>query len=94
MHGACILAMALAYAGLDARRVHGLPSSEELRALPASMGVDARAFLAARAPDLAMDQLAGLLGPRAARLGPLWDVWGLARPVLLGPRRSLGSLSG
>jgi hypothetical protein len=88
------LAMALAYAGLDARRVRGLPSAEELRALPASMGVDARAFLAAGAPDLAIDQLAALLGARAARLGPLWDVWGLARPVLLGPRRSLGSLSG
>jgi hypothetical protein len=88
------LAVALAYAGLDARRVRGLPSAEELRALPASIGVDARAFLAAGAPDLAMDQLVALLGPRAARLGPLWDVWGLARPVLLGPRRSLGSLSG
>jgi hypothetical protein len=88
------LAMALAYAGLDARHVRGLPSAEELRALPASMWVDARAYLAAGAPDLAMDQLAALLGSSAARLGPLWDIWGLARPVLLGPRRSLGSLSG
>ena len=73
------LAMALAYAGLDTRHVRGLPSAEELRALPASIGVDARSFLAAFAPDLAMDQLVrgagdagrqagatlGCLGPRA-----------------------------
>jgi hypothetical protein len=86
------LAMALAYAGLDARHVRGLPSAEELRALPASIGVDARSFLATFAPDLAMDQLVRWLEVRANKLGPLWDVWGLVRPALLSPRRSLGSL--
>ena len=54
------LAMALAYAGLDARNVRGLPSAAELRTLPSSIGVDARAFLATFAPDLAMDQLVRL----------------------------------
>ena len=88
------LAMALAYAGLDARRVRGVPSSEELRALPASIGVDARSFLAAFAPNLAMDQLVPALEMRAAKLAPLWDAWGLVRPVLLSPRRSLGTLPG
>lgn len=88
------LAMALAYAGLDARHVRGLPSAEELRALPASIGVDARSFLATFAPDLAMDQLVRWLEVRANKLGPLWDAWGLVRPVLLSPRRSLGSLPG
>jgi hypothetical protein len=88
------LAMALAYAGLSTRQVRRLPSAEELRALPASIGVDARAWLAAFAPDLAIDQLVRLLEERAVRLGPLWDAWGLIRPILLSPRHLLGSLPG
>jgi hypothetical protein len=88
------LSLALAYAGLDARNVRGLPSAADLRTLPSSIGVDARAFLAAFAPDLAMDQLVRLLEVRAVNLGPLWDGWGLVRPVLLSPRRSLGTLPG
>jgi hypothetical protein len=88
------LAMALAWAGVNARNVRGLPNAADLQALPASIGVDARAFLAAYAPDLAMDQLVRLLDVRAAKLGPLWDAWGLVRPVLLSPRRQLGSLPG
>jgi hypothetical protein len=88
------LSLALAYAGLDARNVRGLPSAAELRTLPSSIGIDARAFLAAFAPDLAMDQLVRLLEVRAVKLAPLWDAWGLVRPVLLSPRRSLGTLPG
>ena len=88
------LSLALAYAGLDARNVRGLPSAADLRTLPSSIGIDARAFLAAFAPDLAMDQLVRLLEVRAVKLGPLWDAWGLVRPILLSPRRSLGMLPG
>jgi hypothetical protein len=88
------LTVALAYAGLDPRNRRGLPDDAALRALPASIRVDGRAFLAERAPDLAMDQLVPLLETRAAVLGPLWDAWGVVRPVLLSPRRSLGSLPG
>jgi hypothetical protein len=88
------LAMALAYAGLDTRLRRSLPGAEELRLLPRSIGVDARAWLAAFAPDLDMEQLVRLLESRAAKLGPLWDAWGLVRPVLLGPRHQLGSLPG
>jgi hypothetical protein len=88
------LSMALAYAGLDPRNMRALPSAEDLRALPESIGVDARAFLAAHAPDLAVDHLVRILGRRAAQLEPLWDIWGHVRPILLGERRSLGSLTG
>ena len=40
-------------------------------------------FLASRAPDLAVGKLIDLLGPRAERLGELWDMWGRLRPLLL-----------
>ena len=88
------LSMALAYAGLDARNMRHLPSAEELRSLPLSIGVDGRAFLAALAPDLAIDHLVHSLGRRAATLEPLWDAWGQVRPILMSDRRSLGSLPG
>ncbi len=61
------LSMALAYAGLDARNMRDLPDSEDLRQLPGSIGVDGRAYLAARAPSLAMDQLVSALGVAPSR---------------------------
>jgi len=88
------LSMALAYAGLDARNMRGLPSAEDLRQLPLSIGVDARAFLASVAPDLAVDRLVPVLDRRAERLAALWNAWGHVRPVLLSERRSLGSIAG
>jgi hypothetical protein len=77
------LSMALAYAGLDARSLRRLPSDAELRELPRSIGVDARALLMDEAPDLALDQVVRMLGHRADPLGPLWDDWGYVRPILL-----------
>lgn len=88
------LSMALAYAGLDPRNMRDLPSAEDLRELPHSIGVDARAFLAAQAPDLAVDGLARILGRRATQLEPLWNEWGQVRPILLGDRHALGSVPG
>ncbi len=88
------LSMALAYAGLDARNMRDLPSSEDLRSLPGSIGVDARAYLAAQAPTLAVDQLVGVLGRRSDQLELLWNEWGQVRPVLLADRHELGSLPG
>jgi hypothetical protein len=88
------LSMALAYAGLDARNMRGLPSAEELRALPGSIGVDGRAFLAARAPELAIDNVVRALGRRAAALEPLWNEWGQVRPTLLSDRHALESVPG
>jgi hypothetical protein len=82
------LAMALGYAGMDVRYVRTLPGSVELAAMPASIGVDARAFLAAHAADLGVDQLVRLLGPRAAAMESLWDAWGQVRPVLFSERKA------
>lgn len=89
------LSMALAYAGLDARNMRGLPTSDELRALPGSIGVDARAFLAANAPELTVDHVVRSLDARRAeQLEPLWNEWGQVRPVLLMDRHALGSVPG
>ncbi|MEX1296863.1 MAG: hypothetical protein AB1Z67_11890 [Candidatus Limnocylindrales bacterium] len=88
------LSMALAYAGLDARNMRHLPSSDDLRALPASIRVDARAFLAARAPELSVDNTVRALGRRAEALEQLWNEWGQVRPILLSDRHTLGSVTG
>ena len=88
------LSMALAYAGLDSRNMRDLPDAEDLRTLPQSIGVDARAFLAAQAPELAVDDVVHVLGRRAAQLEPLLNEWGQVRPILLGDRHALGSLPG
>lgn len=88
------LSMALAYAGLDPRNMRDLPSAQELAGLPASMGVDARGYLAARAPELTVDNVVRALGRRAGALERLWDEWGRVRPVLLSDRHSLGSGEG
>jgi hypothetical protein len=88
------LSMALAYAGLDARNMRDLPSADDLRVLPASIGVDARGFLAAHAPELSVDNIVRALGRRAGALEQLWDEWGQIRPILLSDRHSLGSVEG
>ena len=88
------LSMALAYAGLDARNMRGLPTADELARLPGSIGVDARSYLAATAPELAIDNVVRMLGRRASSLEPLWNEWGQVRPVLLSDRHSLGTLHG
>jgi len=83
------LAVALAYAGLDARNLRDLPSPADLRDLPASVTVDGRAFLAARAPDLTLDRVVAALGGGTPELEPLWDEWGAVRAVLLAAPREL-----
>jgi hypothetical protein len=88
------LSMALAYAGLDARNMRDLPTADDLRVLPGSIGVDGRAFLAARAPELAVDNVVRVLGRRASTLEPLWNEWGQVRPTLLSDRHALGSVPG
>ena len=83
------LSMALAYAGLDARSLRHLPTNAQLRELPRSISVDARALLVNEAPDLALDHVVRMLGHRADSLGRLWDDWGYVRPILLGDPRAL-----
>ena len=63
------------------------------RLLPQSIGVDARAFLSERAPDLSVDHMVRLLERRAAQLEPLWDAWGQVRPILLSERQPLEAMA-
>jgi hypothetical protein len=77
------LALALAYAGWDLRRLRGFPAGDDLRQLPESVTVSTREHVAALAPDLDLDQMLQLLGSRADRLGDLWDVWTHLRALLL-----------
>ena len=77
------LALALAYAGFDVRRMRRLPAGAELRELPSSVAVATLEFVAAAAPDLAVGQVMRLLGHAAEPLGDLWDDWGQLRSLLL-----------
>ena len=78
------LASALGFAGLDVRALRGVPSAAELRDLPMSVQVAPHDHLRRWAPDLTLDQMSRALGPRATRLGELWDEWGRVRPLLAG----------
>lgn len=78
------LASALGFAGHDVRSLRGIPSAAELRDLPTSVHVAAQVHVRRWAPDLTLDQMARALGPRASRLGELWDEWGRVRPLLAG----------
>ena len=77
------LALALAYAGFDVRRMRRLPAGAELRELPSSVAVSTLEFVAAAAPDLSVGQVMRLLGHGAEPLSDLWDDWGQLRPLLL-----------
>jgi hypothetical protein len=78
------LAVAIAYAGFDARRVRGLPtSSEGFRNLAGSISVAPLELIRESAPELTIRQLVEILGSRADALDDLWDDWGRLRPMLL-----------
>jgi hypothetical protein len=78
------LAMAVSLAGRDPRSIRPFPSAAEIEALWQGTSVAAVEFLFATAPDLRLEGLIGLLGPRADALAELWDNWGRLRPLLLG----------
>jgi hypothetical protein len=78
------LAIAIAYAGFDARRVRGLPNtSAGFRDLATSISVAPLELIREFAPDLTIRQLVEILGARADALDDLWDDWGRLRPLLL-----------
>ena len=76
------LAMALSYTGYDPRSLRRPAGQEAIDVLWQGTTVRGDEYLLARAPDFALDQIVEMLGPRASRLGELWDIWGHLRPVL------------
>jgi hypothetical protein len=82
--GARELALALEYAGNDPRSLRRPAGQAAIDELWHGTTVLVEQWLAAAAPDLALGRLIDLLGPRASRLGELWDMWGRLRPLLLG----------
>ena len=79
------LAMALSNVGLDPRGSGGRPSQEGDRHAVAGTTVLVEEYLAARAPDLDLQQVTACLGPRAAPSVRALGHVGPARPLLLTP---------
>gem|GEM_PF-4263658 len=79
------LALALAYSGVEAHALRRLPTTDELRDLPASISVAPLEHLAEAAPDLDLDHVHALAGGHAHELNDLWDHWADVRALLLGP---------
>jgi hypothetical protein len=77
------LALALTHCGHDPRSLRRPAGQAAIDELWQGTSVLVEEYLASKAPDLALGRLIDLLGPRAARLGELWDMWGRLRPLLL-----------
>jgi hypothetical protein len=77
------LAMALEHAGHDPRSLRRPAGQEAIDGLWQGTRVLLEEWLAGAAPDLALGRMIEILGPRGARLGELWDMWGRLRPLLL-----------
>ena len=78
------LSMAMSLGGRDPRSIRWHPTATELETLWQGTSVAAAEYLFANAPDLRLESLIALLGPRADTLAELWDNWGRLRPLLLG----------
>jgi hypothetical protein len=79
------LVIALSNVGLDPRVVRRPMSQEGIDSLWRGTSVLVEEYLAARAPDLDLQQVTACLGPRAAPLSELWNMWGRLRVLLLTP---------
>jgi hypothetical protein len=75
-------ASAVAYAGFEVRGLRHLPTSQELVTLPTTIRVTTYDHMAKEATELTLEQVTGVLGPRAGRLDDLWDDWGKLRALL------------
>jgi hypothetical protein len=77
------LALALSYCGYDPRSMRRPAGQAAVDALWEGASVRGEEYLQALAPNLALDEVVGLLGSSANRLGEIWDIWGRLRPLLL-----------
>lgn len=79
------LALALSHVGIDPHSLRRPAGQEAVDSLWQGTHVIVEEYLARRAPDLELHQVVACLGPRAAPLSELWDMWGRLRPLLLTP---------
>lgn len=77
------LSLAVAYAGLDPRRLRRWPPDREMQRLFHGASVDSERYLLGSAPGLAQYQVEALLAPHAEMLGPLFAIWDRVAPALL-----------
>jgi hypothetical protein len=77
------LSTALAYIGHDPHSLRRPAGQAAIDGLWQGTRVLVEEWLAAAAPDMSLGRLIEVLGPRASRLGELWDMWGRLRPLLL-----------
>jgi hypothetical protein len=76
------LAVAVSHAGFDPRSLRRPEGQPAIDRLWQGSRVLVEEFLLSNAPDLDLAQITQTLGPRASRLGELWDFWGRLRPLL------------
>lgn len=84
------LAMAISLAGRDPRSVRRPPSGSEIATLWQGTTIAAAEHVLSMAPELRLEPIVALLGPRAESLADLWDNWGRLRSLLLGSDPSRG----
>lgn len=84
------LALALEHAGNDPRSLRRPAGQAAIDELWKGTTVLVEPWLAAAVPDLALGRLIDVLGPRASRLGELWDMWGRLRPLLVASGQTAG----
>jgi hypothetical protein len=77
------LQLAISHVGLDPRGLRRPSGQEALDRLYDGTTVVVEEYLASRAHNLDLQEVMACLGPRAARLTELWDMWGRLRPLLL-----------
>jgi len=77
------LAEALSHGGHDPRSLRRPAGQVAIDGMWQGTGVLVENYLVSKAPGLALNEMTALLGPRAARLSELWDMWGRLRPLLL-----------
>ncbi|CAN5630830.1 hypothetical protein BH23CHL7_BH23CHL7_15000 [soil metagenome] len=77
------VAVALSLAGRDPRTTRHRAAREELDGLWRGVTVAAFEHLRETSPDLGLETITRLLGPRADGLSDLWDNWGRIRRLML-----------
>jgi len=80
-----VFLFAVAAAGLEPRRIRAWPTGDEIGRLYLEVTAAADDFLAARAPNLDLEEAQALAGIGGEDLAGLWVAWDRVRSVLMAP---------